>query len=157
MDKTNKTLLLEPRRSDTETEQEKQRSREPRQSKVKGHRVPRLCLLDGFSRELSSSRGVNLGRLEPLTELRVRTASAVYRITVLDPIRSRVLIQGGSLFTDAKQMTLSGASLGRSFLKMSSIWLGLQMELHVGDCTVVTSPVSSIEVLEDSSTGSFVA
>jgi hypothetical protein len=157
MDKTNKTLLLEPRTPDSDTDPEKEPSREPRQLEAKGQRVPRLCLLDGFSRELKASRGLNLARLESLTELRVRTASAVYRITVLDPFRSRVLIQGGSLFTDATQMTLSGASLGRSFLKLSSIWLGLQMELHVGDCTVVTSPVSSIEVLKDTSTGSFVA
>ena len=130
-----------------------------RQPKAKGHRVPRLCLLDGFAEGLKESRGVNLTRLEALTELRVKTASAVYQITVLEPFRSKVLIQGGSLFADAAEVTLSGASLGRSFfLKMSCIWIGLQMELHSGDCAVVTSPVSSIEILKDTfPSGSFAA
>jgi len=157
-DRSNKTLLLEPYTVDVEAGPEKERSGERQQPKAKVHRVPRLCLLDGFAEGLKESRGVNLTRLETLTQLRVKTASAVYQITVLEPFRSKVLIRGGSLFADAAEATLSGATLGRSFLKMSCIWLGLQMELHIGDCTVVTSPVSSIEILEDTfPTGSFAA
>ena len=156
--RNNKTLLVEPVTSDVEADPEKERSGEPRQAQDKGHRVPRLCLLDGFAEGLKESRGVNLTRLEALTELRVKTASSVYQITVLEPFKSKVLIQGGTLFADAAEVTLSGASLGRSFLKMSCIWIGLQMELHSGDCSVVTSPVSSIEILEDTfPSGSFAA
>ena len=157
-DRSNKTLLLEPYTPDVEAGAEKEHSGDPRQPKAKGHRVPRLCLLDGFAEGLKESRGVNLTRLEALTELRVKTASSVYQITVLEPFKSKVLIQGGTLFADAADVTLSGASLGRSFLKMSCIWIGLQMELHSGDCSVVTSPVSSIEILEDRfPSGSFAA
>ena len=155
-DRSNKTLLLEP--STPDVDPEKESSRERRQPKAKVHRVPRLCLLDGFSEGLKESRGVNLTRLETLTQLRVKTVSTVYQITVLEPFRSKVLIQGGSLFANPAEVTLSGASLGRSFLKMSCIWIGLQMELHSGDCTVVTSPVNAIEILEDTfPTGSFTA
>ena len=157
-DRSNKTLLLEPYTPDVEAGAEKEHSGDPRQPKAKGHRVPRLCLLDGFAEGLKESRGVNLTRLEALTELRVKTASSVYQITVLEPFKSKVLIQGGTLFADAAEVTLSGASLGRSFLKMSCIWIGLQMELHSGDCSVVTSPVSTIEILEDTfPSGSFAA
>ena len=148
--RSSKTLHLAPPAPDVEVDE--------RHSQPKSHRVPRLCLLDGFAEGLKESRGVNLTRLEALTELRVKTASAAYQITVLEPFKSKVLIQGGSLFANAAEVTLSGASLGRSFLKMSCIWIGLQMELHSGDCTVVTSPVSSIEILEDTfPTGSFAA
>jgi len=157
-DRNNKTQLLEAYTPDVEVGPEQERSGERGQAEAKGQRVPRLCLLDGFAEGLKESRGVNLTRLEALTELRVKTAGAIYQITVLEPFRSKVLIQGGSLFAEAAEVTLSGASLGRSFLKMSCIWIGLQMELHSGDCAVVTSPVSSIEILEDTfPTGSFAA
>ena len=155
--RSSKTLHLTPHAPDVEANPPKEHSAE-QQPQAKAHRVPRLCLLDGFAEGLKESRGVNLTKLEPLTELRVKTASSVYQITVLEPFKSKVLIQGGSLFADAAKVTLSGASLGRSFLKMSCIWIGLQMELHSGDCAVVTSPVSSIEILEDTyPTGSFLA
>ena len=157
-DRNKNSLLLEPNTPDVEAGPEKERSGERRQAQDKGHRVPRLRLLDGFAEGLKESGGVDLTSLEPLTELRVKTATAVYQITVLEPFKSKVLIQGGSLFADAAEVTLSGASLGRGFLKMSCIWIGLQMELHSGDCSVVTSPVSSIEILEDTyPTVSFVA
>lgn len=113
------------------------------------HEIPRLCALDGFSEELNQRRGIDIKRLEPLTQLRVKTAETVYEMTVLEPFASRVLIQGGPLFNCGAEMKVAGASLGRSFLKLSSIWIGLQLELHVGDCTVVTSPVRSIEILTD--------
>ena len=153
-ERSDKALLLELHRLDDEVVSDEDRS----QPDEKVHRVPRLCLLDGFAEGLKDSRGVNLTRLPPLTELRVRTASSVYRITVLEPFKSKILIQGGTLFADGREVSLSGASLGRSFLKMNCIWLGLQMEFHTGDCSVATSPVSSIEILEDSlPTGSFAA
>lgn len=155
-DPSNKTALLEPHTPDVEAGKKEPSSEHQPESTV--HRVPRLCSLDGFSEELNEGRGINLTRLEALTVLQVKTASAFYQITVLEPFKSEILIQGGSLFADAAQVTLSGASLGRSFLKMSCIWIGLSMELHSGDCTVVTSPVSSIGILEDSfPTGSFAA
>ena len=156
-DRSNKTALLEPHTPDVEAGPGKEPSSE-HQPESTVHRVPRLCLLDGFSEELNEGRGINLTRLESLTVLQVKTAGALYQITVLEPFKSKVLIQGGSLFADAAQVTLSGASLGRSFLKMSCIWIGLSMELHSGDCTVVTSPVSSIGILEDNfPPGSFAA
>jgi hypothetical protein len=130
----------------------------PERERSPGHRVPRLCLLDGFAEGLNDSRGVNVTRLEALTQLQVTTADTVYRLTILEPFKSRILIEGGPLFGGGREVTLSGASLGRGFLKMRCIWIGLQMELHTGDCTVVTSPVSAIELLEDTfPTGSFAA
>lgn len=151
-DRSNKTLLHEPHASDVETGPKEERSSE------RQHQIPRLCSLDGFAEGLKESRGINLMRVEALTQLRVKTADTVYQITVLEPFKSKILIEGGRLFAGGQEVTLSGASLGRSFLKMRCIWIGLQMELHTGDCTVVTSPVSSIEVLEDAfPTGSFVA
>lgn len=147
----NKTLLLEPVASSVE-------NRDETRSGAKVHRIPRLCSLDGFAEGLKESRGINLMRLEMLTQLRVTTAETVYRVTVLEPFKAKILVEGGALFAGGQQVTLLGASLGRSFLKMRCIWIGLQMELHTGDCTVVTSPVSSIEVLEDDfPAGPFVA
>lgn len=155
-ERSNKTLLLEPRGSEAAAHPDERSGAENESGKV--HRIPRLCSLDGFAEGLQDSRGISLTNLEALTHLRVKTADTVYRITILEPFKSRILVQGGPLFAQGQEVTLCGASLGRSFLKMRCIWLGLQMEFHTGDCTIVTSPVSSIEVVDDHfPTGSFAA
>ena len=79
-DRSNKTALLEPHTRNAEAGPEKERSSE-HQPESTVHRVPRLCLLDGFSEELNEGRGINLTRLEALTVLQVKTASAFYQIT----------------------------------------------------------------------------
>ncbi len=118
--------------------------------RVERHRVPRFCTLDGFSEELKLRGGIDPRELEPLTRLRVKTVHSLYEITMLDPADSRMLIRGGRLFPEGAEAKLSGATFGGSLLKMSWIGHGMRMELYIGGCTVVTSPVRSIEILEES-------
>ncbi len=114
------------------------------------HRVARFATLDGFSEELRVRGGIDPRELEPLTRLRVKTVHSLYEITMLDPADSRMLIRGGMLFAEGAEAKLSGATFGASLLKMGWIGHGMRMELYIGGCTVVTSPVRSIEILEES-------
>ncbi len=111
--------------------------------------VPKACALDGFVEIASKSCGVTLGDVEPLRSLEVRTENSVYRMTVLEPRRGQILIQGGRRWPEPTKGRLLGSSFGGSFIKLGSIICGMRMELQVGGRRVVTSPVRQIEIEQD--------
>ena len=113
--------------------------------------VPRCCTLEGFARKMSSSDGVGVRQLEPITRLLVHTQNTLYRITVVKPFEGRILIQGGSYFPEATLGRLLGSSVGGSMLKISWIGVGLRLEIGHEGQRIVTSPVRSLEVEDDSS------
>ena len=113
-------------------------------------RVPRFCTLESFSEELKLRGGIDSRKLEPLTRLRVKTEHSLLEITMLDPAESRLLIRGGALLVEPVEATLLGATFGGSLLKTAWIAHGMRMEFYIEGCTIVTSPVRSLDVLEES-------
>ena len=113
--------------------------------------VPRRCTLDGFAEEVSQMPGIDLTALDPITRLLVRTENSLYRITVREPHRRAVLVQGGSFFAETTSACLSGSSFGGSCLKMGWVGIGLHMEFHYDGNWIITSRVQSIAVEKDSS------
>jgi hypothetical protein len=109
-----------------------------------GATVPRVATLDGFVDATSTSRGVNLLDLEPLTELQVETTNSLYRIVVSQ--RTAVFVQGGRFFPETSPAHLAGATFGGSLLKIGWIGIGMRMEICGDDGPIVTSPVRRITV-----------
>ena len=114
--------------------------------KTSGQVVPRVCTLDGFAREIDRQGGVDLGDLESLTCLRIQTRNTEYKITVLAPADSRILLQGGRFAPTPIEAELAGSSFGGHFLKVKWIGVNMRMELQFGGRVIVTSPVRSVEI-----------
>lgn len=125
-------------------------ARLPRSAQSEEVRLPRRCTLDGFAEEIARTSGIHLAELPPITALLVRTQNTLYRITVLQPLESKVLVQGGRFFDEPTEARLNGASFGGSLLKTAWVGIGLRMEIGHNGRRIVTSPVRAIDVGEDS-------
>ena len=84
--------------------------------------------------------------MEALTTLLVQTDNSVYQITILQPHRREVVVQGGAFFPERTRACLSGSTFGGSCLKMGWVGIGLHMEFHAEDQWIITSHVRSIAV-----------
>jgi hypothetical protein len=111
--------------------------------------VPRRCTLDGFADEVSQTAGVDLTALDPITTLLVRTENSLYRITIREPHRRAILVQGGSFFPETTSACLNGSSFGGSCLKMAWVGIGLHMEFYYDGKWIITSRVQSIAMDND--------
>jgi hypothetical protein len=111
--------------------------------------VPRHCTLDGFAQETALHGGVEIAGLPALTRLDVQTHNTHYQIILLDPNESTAVVQGGRFFTHPSEVYLCGSSYGGTLLKMAWIGYGMRMEIMSEGRRIVTSPVVSIETLED--------
>ena len=114
--------------------------------------VPRHRTLDGFVDAVSRVEGLGLTDVDAFTTLMVRTDNSVYQITILQPHRREVVVQGGAFFPERTRACLSGSTFGGSCLKMGWVGIGLHLEFHVEDQWIITSHVRSIAV-EPSVTG----
>jgi hypothetical protein len=108
--------------------------------------IPRHRTLDGFVEAVSRAEGVGLTDVDALTTLLVRTDNSVYQITILQPHRREVVVQGGAFFPERTRACLSGSTFGGSCLKMGWVGIGLHLEFHVEDQWIITSHVRSIAV-----------
>ena len=108
--------------------------------------VPRHRTLDGFVEAASRADGVGLTDVDTFTTLVVQTDNSVYHITVLQPYKREVFVQGGAFFRERRRACLSGSSFGGSCLKMGWVGVGLHMEFHAEDQWIITSHVRSIAV-----------
>ena len=124
-------------------------SEESPESGSRGFRVPRCCTLDGFAEETRLCEGIQLIRLAPLSRLEVQTQNTLYRIILLDPRESTVLIQGGRFFPRLTEAVLCGSSYGGSLLKSHWIGIGMRMEIIGGGHALVTSPVLGVYTVDD--------
>jgi hypothetical protein len=106
--------------------------------------VRHVVTLEAFACAVHLADGVALADLPPIAELEVRTRNSCYRITVVDPAESRILIQGGSFFPLPRLARLGGASLGGSLLKLGWIGYGFSLEIHADGTSIVTTPVCEI-------------
>ena len=109
----------------------------------------RACTFEGFIEGMSRAAGVRLASLQALTTLRVRTNRSTYRIMVLDPSEGKILIQGGKYFVEPVEACLNGSSLDGSSLKVDWVGQRMRMEISRGGRPIVTSPVRSIEILNN--------
>ena len=112
--------------------------------------VPRHCTLDGFAEVALANEGLDVAGLDPLTPLHVQTQNTLYQLTLLDPLTAEVLVQGGSFFVMPTKATLCGSSFGGSFLKSRWVGVGMRMEICGEGRNIVTSPVHSIRIENDS-------
>ena len=108
--------------------------------------VPRHRTLDGFVEAVSRAEGLGLTDVDAFTTLVVQTENSVYRITVLQPYRREVLVEGGPFFAVRTRACLNGSSFGGSCLKLGWVGVGLRMELQAEDQWIITSHVRSIAV-----------
>ncbi len=113
--------------------------------------VPHHCTLDGFAEVALANEGLDVAGLEPLTPLHVQTENTLYQLTLLDPLASEVLVQGGSFFVMPTKATLCGSSFGGSFLKSRWAGAGMRMEICGEGRNIVPSPVRSIRIENDES------
>jgi len=111
--------------------------------------VSRAATRTGFTSAVSSTNGLQLRDLPPMTTLLVRTRNSEYRIVVSSG--DEVLVKGGHFFPALTEARFSGASVGGSFLKVGWIGVGLRMEILAEGRRIVTSPVYDIVTADDSS------
>jgi hypothetical protein len=108
--------------------------------------ISRAATLAGFTSAVSSTSGVHLRDLAPMTTLVVRTRNSEYQIVVASG--EEVLVKGGQFFPSLTEARFSGASIGGSFLKVGWIGVGLRMEILADGRRIVTSPVYDIVTSE---------
>jgi hypothetical protein len=111
--------------------------------------VSRAATLAGFTSAVSSTNGVQLRDLPPMTTLLVRTRNSEYKIVVSSG--DEVLVRGGHFFPSLTEARFSGASVGGSFLKVGWIGVGLRMEILAEGRRIVTSPVYDIVTADTTS------
>ena len=110
-------------------------------SRPKGQQA---ATIERFAAATSSASGVFLSEMAALDELHVRTRNSLYRITVLCPEDSRILVQGGAFFPIPCEAHLSGCTLGGTLLKLNWVGCGFFLEiLHEGR-RIVTTRIQSI-------------
>ena len=110
--------------------------------------VPRHRTLNGFVEAASQADGVGLTDVDTFTTLVVKTDNSVYQITIVQPYKREVFVQGGAFFPERTRAYLSGSSFGDSCLKLGWVGVGLHMEFLAKDRDqwVLTSHVRSITV-----------
>jgi hypothetical protein len=104
--------------------------------------ISRAATLAGFTSAASSTNGVQLRDLPPMTTLLVRTRNSEYQIVVSSG--DEVLVRGGHFFPSLTEVHFSGATVGGSFLKVGWIGVGLRMEILADGRRIITSPVYDI-------------
>jgi hypothetical protein len=95
------------------------------------------------------TNGLQVERLQDMERLEVRTRNSLYEITIIDGLSGEILVRGGPFFPKLTPANLQGATLGGSICKLRGIYEGFRMEFNVNGERAVTTPVESIEVLED--------
>jgi hypothetical protein len=116
--------------------------------------LDRCGTFEDFADEVSRADGVDLARLERLTELSVETENTRYQIFVIDPHARKVIIRGGRYFAEPVEAVINGASCGGSFVKLGVIAVGMRMEIYAAGGHIVTSRVRSIQEIDPKIDGS---
>ena len=90
--------------------------------------------------------GVQIDHLTAFDRVTVRTRHSTYEIVVVSSASADVMVRGGEFFPEFTRARLAGCTLGGSFLKLRSIFIGFHMEFALGEGVIITSPVRSIDV-----------
>jgi hypothetical protein len=94
---------------------------------------------------------VELEKLQPFDTILIRTLNTDYRIVLLDPQSGRALVSGGRYLTEPAEALISGSARPESSFKQGTIAIGYHLVIWVGDRTVNTSVVRSINVAHSNS------
>lgn len=117
--------------------------------------VPSYCTLSGFTESMADRKGLHVGRLEPLSEIQIRTRNTLYHVTVLEPSEWKIVVQGGRFFPTETLGYLCGSGFGGTLLKVAWIGVGLCCEISTDSLRVVTSPVEDVSVVRQELPGPF--
>jgi hypothetical protein len=74
----------------------------------------------------------------------VRTQRSLYEVIVLSGKEGKVLVRGGHLFPAFRHATVAGSMIGSAAVKLTSIVVGLHLELRVDGQSFVTSRIESV-------------
>lgn len=113
---------------------------------------PAAATLDGFTRSIRQTHGIDLAELPAISHLLVRTENTLYRIVVLSPHAADILVEGGRFFPSRTTARLDGSSFGGALLKLAWVGVGLRMEICCNGQRIVTSPVRSFEIQAEPTT-----
>ncbi len=100
--------------------------------------------IETFASAADTAGGVRLRDLAAFDRLIIRTRNSVYDVTVLDAATARILAVGGFFLPGPVEVTLSGATLGGSLLKVGWILLGFHLEFLHDRQRVVTTRVRDV-------------
>ena len=117
-----------------------------------GGLVPTRATLDGFTRGVAVTQGLNIRAAEPLVPILVTTKNSVYRIIPLRRGDTDVLVQGGRFLPEPTEARLLGSTFGGSLLKMHWIRVGMCMEIGpvAGEGAIITTRVICVAIERDS-------
>jgi hypothetical protein len=94
--------------------------------------------------ERASGPGVLVDALPPNARIVVTTRNSCYRVQVIDGTDRRVSITGGTMFPEATEMHLEGATADAGIIKPGWIRAGLRLALSIGSRRITTSLVESV-------------
>jgi len=97
--------------------------------------------------------GVQSDNLMAFDRVTVKTRHSTYEIIVVASGSAEVMVRGGEFFPEFTRARLAGCTLGGSFLKLRSIFIGFHMEFALGEGVIITSPVRTIDVEPAASSG----
>ena len=95
------------------------------------------------------SQSVSVAALDEFQQIHVCTQNTLYELIIVND-GGDIRVRGGRYFPDWTAARLAGCTGGGSFLKRLTIALGLQMEIESDGRRIVTSPVRTIALLEQS-------
>jgi len=99
---------------------------------------------DQVDLENFSGPGVLVDALPPNARIVVTTRNSCYRLLVIDGADRRVSITGGTMFPEATEMHLDGATADVGIIKPGWIRAGLRVALSIGSRRITTSRVESV-------------
>jgi len=88
--------------------------------------------------------GVRVDDLTAFDRMTVLTRHSTYEIVIVSPPAAEILVRGGVFFPAFTPVRLAGSTLGGSFLKLRSIFVGFNIEFTFEGGVIVTSPVRTI-------------
>ena len=106
--------------------------------------TPDACLLFDDRVLHTTANAIQLASCRQFETIVVTTRRSVYEIIVLHGKAGDILVRGGSGFPEFRHALFVGSTANGRALKLNTIDIGLRMELHLGDGSVVTSAVTAV-------------
>jgi hypothetical protein len=105
-----------------------------------------LGTFDDFAVKSGVGGGVWIDALDIGSVLTVWTQHSCYRFEIVDASARLARVTGGSLFPEATDVRIQGATVGGSMIKAGWVGVGLRMEFMAGARQITTSRVKFLSV-----------
>ena len=79
--------------------------------------------------QIYDKNGLDITKLDPGTKLEVQTRNSLYKITVLNPKKLKIEVEGGVHLPEAEEAFLTGSTWGGSMIKTG--WIGHMMHMEI--------------------------